>query len=475
MVLSSELFLFIFLPIALAIYMIVYKIKKSKQNLVLCILSGIFCAWSGIHTFLVLFLLTIMNFFAGKNIEAIVTHKRKKRVFLLAIIINILILVVYKYTAFFVSNLDWLANTIKMPWLHFDVPKILAPMGLSYYTFSAISYLVDIYKGDTEACPEFGGVYLYLLMFPKVISGPIMRFGEMKKALSNRIISESSFYNGVTKFMLGMSKKILLADRMSVLADAAFNCEWPLFFGYAWLGVICYALQLYFDFSGYTDMALGLGLMFGFKLRENFNYPYIAMSIKEFWRRWHITLSEWFRDYIYIPLGGNRKGSIIKYRNLLIVFFLTGLWHGAGWKFVLWGGVHGIFLLLESLFLDRLMKRVPSFIRHCYCIIVVLIGWVFFRANGLREAIMYLKRMFYFKVEGVVNIEILPHLTFEFFFFFILSVFLCTPMLTYVLDKVEEYTVWKGGLKDIFVLLTFIISICFLMGDSFNPFIYMKF
>jgi alginate O-acetyltransferase complex protein AlgI len=299
---------------------------------------------------------------------------------------NLLVLGVFKYANFFVENVNALLGPGTLP-----LAEILLPIGISFYSFHAISYVVDVYRRDAIAQKSPVHAALYLLLFPQLIAGPIVRYRDLADQLKERVVTADDFAYGIRRFVTGLGKKLLIANTVAVAADAIFKlppAQWnaPL----AWLALVCYTLQIYFDFSGYSDMAIGLGRLFGFRFPENFKHPYVADSVQDFWRRWHISLSSWFRDYLYVPLGGSRRAPSRTYLNLVIVFFLCGLWHGASWNFVIWGLFHGAFLVLERLGLSALLSRFPAPVRHAYLLLVVMIGWVFFRAETLPQALAFL-------------------------------------------------------------------------------------
>ena len=308
----------------------------------------------------------------------------------LAIAVNLVVLGVFKYANFFADNVNAVAAAIGAPPLAF--PHVLLPIGISFYTFHAISYVVDVYRRDASAQKSPVHAALYLLLFPQLIAGPIIRYRYIADQLEQRVVSLDDFAVGVRRFVIGLGKKVLIANTVAAPADKIFSMPLAeLTPAHAWLGIVCYTLQIYFDFSGYSDMAIGLGRMFGFHFPENFRWPYVADTVQEFWRRWHISLSSWFRDYLYVPLGGNRVSPARMYANLVTVFFLCGLWHGASWNFVIWGLFHGSFLVVERLGLAAAIRRLWRPLRHVYLLLVVMIGWVFFRADTLPSAVAFLE------------------------------------------------------------------------------------
>ena len=391
MVFSSPTFICLFLPLTFALY---FLLPKSANNLVLVAASILFYAWGDpVAAAALIVPSVVLNFYFGRLIGAAEGAKRRKLT-VAAIAFNLAVLIAFKYSRFIVENLNDVLPLVGAPAL--PVPNIPLPLGISFFTFHILSYLIDIYRGVLPPQTSLSAFALYIVNFPQLIAGPIIRYRQIADQLDSRTVGLGDVEHGVLRFVTGLAKKLLIADPIGQVADVIFGAgAHELSVGAAWLGVTCYALQIYFDFSGYSDMAIGLARMFGFRFPENFNYPYAATSIQDFWRRWHITLSAWFRDYVYIPLGGNRFGAWTTVRNLWIVFFLTGAWHGASWNFIIWGLWHGLFLSLERLpIVATLLDRTPRVLRTGYVLLVVLIGWVFFRAPTLDAALHYLGRMF---------------------------------------------------------------------------------
>ena len=384
MLFSEPIFLFLFLPT-----LIIFNglLPPRFQNVLLASASILFYAWDRpAHSFILLGSIAY-NYIIGLGISQMANHRR----WLLALGIagNLAILAWFKYAGFLVENYNWLAQFVGWATANLAEPRL--PLGISFFTFQAVSYLVDVYRQRTPAQTNLLDLALYIALFPQLIAGPIVRYGEFAWQIGKRRLTSRGFVLGVRRFVIGLSKKLLIANTLAVPADAIF--ELPpsdLSLAIAWLGLICYTLQIYFDFSGYSDMAIGLGRMFGFRLPENFSHPYIARSMTEFWRRWHLSLSRWFRDYLYVPLGGNRLSPNRTYLNLGIVFLLCGLWHGASWTFILWGLAHGSMLVLERMGLGKRLQRLPQFVQWTYMILFVMIGWVLFRSASFAEAIGYL-------------------------------------------------------------------------------------
>ena len=400
MVFSSPVFLFLFLPIVLAVYFI---LPRFLRNSWLLVMSLLFYVW-GERGYTVLMLASmVMNYFFGLLVDRFRGKRNVERVVLAAsLIVNLGLLIAFKYANFLVNSVNPLLAALHRHH-HFrhihaiHLAPVHLPIGISFFTFHAISYVVDVHRGHARVQKNPFNFALYESLFPQLVAGPIVRYQDVADMIDHRRESVREFAYGIRRFIVGLSKKVLIANTLAQTADKIFGIQPTHLHGTtAWLGIVCYTLQIYFDFSGYSDMAIGLGHMFGFTFMENFNYPYISRSIKEFWRRWHISLSTWFRDYLYIPLGGNRVSAGRSYFNLVVVFFLCGLWHGASWNFVIWGLLHGFFLVLErQKFMDA-MEKIGRPLQHFYTLLIVIIGWVFFRADTLPEALSYLGAMFGF-------------------------------------------------------------------------------
>jgi alginate O-acetyltransferase complex protein AlgI len=386
-VFSSLIFVSCFLPLVAAAY---FLSPARWRNMVLLAASVIFYPWiHPIHLLLLAFLV-VANFNFGRMIGGR-EHGARRRMLIVALSVNLLVFIVFKYTNFLIDNY----NALAPPAWRVKGIFIALPLGISFITFHIISYLVDVYRGSVKSQPSFTAFALYIINFAQLIAGPIIRYRQIVDQLPFRAVRFADIDAGVARFTVGLVKKLLIADPIGSVVDRIFSVmPDQLSTGSAWLGAVCYGLQIYFDFSGYSDMAIGLARIFGFRFPENFNYPYYATSMRDFWRRWHMTLSVWFRDYVYIPLGGNQHGGWTTARNLWIVFFLAGAWHGAGWNFIVWGLWQGLFLSIERLApVETLFARAPQFVRHAYVILVVLVGWVFFRSSDLHFAFDYLGRM----------------------------------------------------------------------------------
>jgi len=460
MVFSSALFLFGFLPILLLIY---YFANHRYQNLVLLVASIVFYAWGEPkYVFLMLFSI-LVNFFLGLFIER--TQKLNKLFLITALIFDLGILFVFKYLNFAVDSLNLLAGTSVI------VPEIALPIGISFFTFQIMSYVIDVYRKNAAAQKNILNLALYISLFPQLIAGPIVRYVDIEEQICNRRTSAEKFTDGIIRFSIGFSKKILIADQLSTYVDTIFSGVYPSMLG-NWVGILAYTIQIYFDFSGYSDMAIGLGKMFGFDFLENFNYPYISKSIKEFWRRWHISLSSWFRDYLYIPLGGSRQGTARTYFNLLVVFALTGLWHGASANFIVWGIFYAVFLIAERMGLEKLLKRLPQGVQHLYTLLIVMFGWVFFRAENLGHAIEFIKGMFVPHGMDLANFAV--NMNPQYAFCLLAGIFFSFPheKLKMGLRKLK---ILPNHICDISVFSIFLLAICYMIGSGYSPFLYFRF
>lgn len=465
MVFTSPTFLFAFLPIILFLYYISpFKVKNS----ILLIASLLFYAWGELTFVLVLFFSMIVNYVFGR---LIVKYNHQKWLLSLAVLINLSILVFYKYLHFILVNFNIQSSFSE---------SIHLPLGISFFTFQAISYLVDIYRGKAKVQNNVINLGLYISFFPQLIAGPIVRYNNIAKQLMNRIHSNELFVAGIERFSYGLAKKLIIANAMGAIADPIFALDSSqISFSLAWLAIVCYALQIYFDFSGYSDMAIGLGRMFGFRFQENFNYPYIATSLKDFWQRWHISLSRWFRDYLYIPLGGNKNGNLRTYLNLFLVFILCGLWHGASWNFLLWGMIHGSFLVIERLGLSQLLLQLPRFIRHIYTLLVVIIAWVFFRIEDFSTANDFVAKMFYLKHESHYLYDFHYFINNQFLIAGVFAIILSTPIMQKIVTLYPQ-TGFIGSKKSQFTRLVCIVSVLLtsvvlVSASTYNPFIYFRF
>ncbi len=427
MVFSSIEFIFFFLPFSLALFFI---FKKRFKFLVLLILSAIFYAWGDSKALWVILLSSVIDFFCGLNIEKYRYQGsiKARYTLFLSIAVNLSLLMYFKYAGFIAENL--VSVGIDEEALNF-MRHVSLPLGISFYTFQSMSYSIDVYWGEVKATKDFSKFASYVTCFPQLVAGPIVRYRDIESQLKNHSVSISDIYEGFVRFSYGLSKKVLVANTCGLVADEVFKTvPTELNVPAAWVGIIAYTFQIYFDFSGYSDMAIGLGRVFGFRYVENFNYPYIATSVTDFWRRWHISLSTWWKDYVYKPLGGNRVGIIKNYRNLFIVFFLCGLWHGASWTFVFWGFYHGLFLVLEKLFLLNLFSQIPNTFTRLYTLLVVMVGWVYFRSENIQYANNFVLKLFDFNntiQRNYTNSSINNLIDKEVLFFFIIAFIFSAP------------------------------------------------
>lgn len=460
MVFTSVTFLFYFLPIVLLVY---YFANPIYRNILLTIFSLIFYAWGEpIYVLLMLFSI-IINYCFAIVIDTGSEYKRK--IFLcLTITYNIGALLYFKYFNFFISSINDILGC------NIEIDTIKLPIGISFFTFQIMSYVIDVYRRDVEVQKSIFNLSLYISLFPQLIAGPIVRYIDVEKQINDRKVDLEKFYIGVKRFAIGFSKKVLLADQLAPLVESAFTN--PTSSCYLnWIGIISYTLQIYFDFSGYSDMAIGMGKMFGFDFLENFNYPYISKSIKEFWRRWHISLSTWFRDYVYIPLGGNRRGIKRQYLNLLIVFFLTGFWHGASYNFIFWGLYYGFFLIVERIGFGKKLEKWLPVGQHIYTLLVVIFGWIFFRANTLSDAIIYISNMF--KIQENAYQVLVSSMNMQYWLCIFTGIVFSLPIKE-VLEK-GKVSQLSRGIEDVLTISIFTIAICYMVGTGFSPFLYFRF
>lgn len=475
MLFSSREFLFFFLPIVLTLYYVVLRKRRGIQNTMLFVASVVFYAVGEPKFVLVMLLSIILNWGMGIFVDR---YREKKTIAHMIIastvILNLSIIFVFKYMGFTISNINYMMRT------NITIPNIALPIGISFFTFQALSYVIDVYRQQGEVQRNILNVGLYISFFPQLIAGPIVRYQTVAKEIKSRRETWNDFTSGTVRFILGFSKKILLSNTMAVVADKAFyaNSIGGLTVGFAWIGALAYSLQIFFDFSGYSDMAIGLGKMFGFHFLENFNYPYISRSITEFWRRWHISLSTWFRDYIYIPLGGNRvKSKTRLFFNLFVVWLLTGIWHGANWTFIIWGLMYFLLLCFEKVTgLDQ--KETFNIPRRVYTLLFVMIGWVIFRAENISLALEYLKTM---AGSGKVKFWIDTDSLYlkENIIFFISGIILSTPVIKLLGIKMKMFSRKLENCMEVIsaaiILGLFLISISYLVKGSYNPFIYFNF
>lgn len=470
MLFSSITFLFMFLPITVLIY---YLVPQKKRNIVLLIASLFFYAW-GEPVYVVLMILSILlNFYCGKDIgEKSEYPLRRKRSLIFAVVMNVLILGFFKYYGLLMETLNVL--------FPYEIPyrELALPIGISFYTFQALSYLIDIYRGNAKPQERLLPFALYISMFPQLIAGPIVRYVDIEAQLQNRVMSMRKFGQGLMYFLVGFAKKTVLANSIGALYTQISEQQIESFSVLtAWVGCLAFAFQIYFDFSGYSDMAIGLGKMFGFEFRKNFQYPYIARTIGEFWRRWHISLGTWFREYVYIPLGGNKCPVSRHVLNILIVWALTGLWHGAQWNFLVWGLYYGILLILEKYVWGNVIGKLPKIVQHIYTIILVLIGWVFFFSPSLDAAMDYLGVMFGMGASGFLDRQGFYFLLTHWLLFLLCiigSSMRGMNVLRLLTNSYENRRVRQAAVCIVYIGM-FLISLAFLVTESFNPFLYFRF
>lgn len=464
---STATFLFFFLPFVSALY---FFSKSGIKDVILLLASILFYAWGEPHGCIVLLVVCIVNyvgvfFFDGEQ------GTKDKFVLFIILIFNISILLYFKYFNFFLNNINKLTSN------NFFSLDLILPVGISFFIFQSMSYVIDVFRKDSAIQYNFIKLALYFTFFPKLLEGPIVQYHDIEKYLINHRYTIFDVVWGIKRFIIGLGKKVIIADSLGIIVDQIFSV------GYAgadiwiaWLGGIAYTLQIYFDFSGYSDMAIGLGRMFGFRFFENFNYPYISQSITEFWRRWHISLGAWFKNYLYVPLGGNRRGIFRTYLNLSIVFFITGMWHGANWTFIIWGIWHGFFMVIERKLGFNKPNKVSSFIKHTYTILVFLIGWVMFRADTVGQGLGFLKTMFGLGESGYIPFGIHYYLTSYNIIILLIAVLASTPVVNFVLQREYSKLGRYGRICEyLYLIFVFILSISYIASSTYHPFIYFQF
>lgn len=466
MVFSSTIFLCVYLPLVLLGY---YICPKKGRNLFLLIVSLVFYAWGEPkYVFLMIFSILVNYIFGRLMDKNRGRQKRMKLLLVLSVVIDIGLLSVFKYTDFIITNVNAIFGA------NFDLLNIALPIGISFYTFQAMSYTIDVYRDDVRVQKNLIDFGMYITMFPQLIAGPIVRYADVQDQLAERSVTTADFSEGVMRFVVGLGKKVLLANQMGAVWSDIYALGGDVSALMAWTGAIAYTFQIYFDFSGYSDMAIGLGRMFGFKFPENFRYPYQSVSITDFWRRWHITLSTWFKEYLYIPLGGNRRGLARQALNLLIVWSLTGFWHGAGWNFVMWGLYYFVILFIEKLFLLKALNKLPKFFRHVYALVLIIIGWVIFASDDVSVLLPYLGSMF--GANGAIDgMDVYTLLTKA-----VLLIICCIASTelpkrlflsaTGAMNEKAAFTI-----KSVMTIALLALSMILLIGDSYNPFLYFRF
>jgi alginate O-acetyltransferase complex protein AlgI len=473
MVFSNLVFLFMFLPVVLVA---TYIIRPKLRNIVLLAFSLFFYAWGEPqYIFLMLFSIAI-NYIFGLMMGKFEHHKSLKQFILaFAVLGNLAVLGYYKYSQFLMDNLNSLFG------LSIELEPVPLPIGISFYTFQAMSYVIDVYRKDGYVQKNPINLALYVALFPQLIAGPIIRYNDIMDQLKSRVTNVQRFSEGIQIFILGLAKKVLIANQMAVMADEIFAKQpSEISVSLAWLGIIAYTLQIYFDFSGYSDMAVGLGKMFGFDFPRNFNYPYISKSISEFWRRWHITLSSWFRDYVYIPLGGNRVSKFKVYRNIFIVWTLTGFWHGASWTFIAWGFYYGLIIAIEKAGWGKVLSTLWAPIQHFYVVLLFMIGWVFFRADNFTYSIDYIQTMFGLNGRPFMENITMYYLN-DYSIVLLVAILFSMPVYEWGKTVIKKYFIHSFTkimidlLHIALILVLFVVSITHLVNSTYNPFIYFRF
>lgn len=467
MLFSSLTFLFLFLPLTIGLY---FLCKDKYKNYILLVASLLFYAW-GEPKYIVLMILSIVfNYYIARALANKKSSERRRKLFLvLAIIINLGALFVFKYLTFAINNFNLVFG------FNINTPNLVMPIGISFYTFQILSYVIDVYRKKVHVQKNIFTLGTYIALFPQLIAGPIVRYSHIEAQLKKREHNMKKFCSGFRRFIIGLGKKVLIANNVALMADAVFSnpTQTPLGIGSIIIGVLAYTLQIYYDFSGYSDMAIGLGRIFGFDFEENFNYPYAATSITDFWRRWHISLSSWFKDYLYIPLGGNRCSKIKWIRNFLAVWLFTGLWHGASWNFVLWGLFYAAVLLIEKQFLGKYLKKIPKAIAWMVAFLVVNFGWLLFRVNSFSDLVYILKTAT--QPTGTLaeflsnNFSAMPSLI-----FIIVGMVLMFPIWKTIARRITKKPLGQLAI-DTLLIIILIASIMALISSAYNPFIYFRF
>ncbi len=470
MVFSSFVFLCFFLPVVLLLHSITTNTRV--RNALLLLASVLFYTYGEPIYILLLFVAAGLNYAGGR----ILGRKKKPLILAFVVLVNLGFLVVFKYAGFLAESINlFLPKAMELP-----IPALRLPIGISFYTFQALSYVVDVYRGNVRAQKSFPNLLLYIVFFPQLIAGPIVKYHDIEEQIEHRVVTAEGMKQGIFRFSCGLGKKILISNAMAYVADTVFalpNAQVGALS--AWVGAIAYCIQIYFDFSGYSDMAIGLGQLFGFRFLENFNYPYISGSIQEFWRRWHISLSTWFKEYLYIPLGGNRKGKVRTMLNKYVVFFATGIWHGANWTFLVWGLYHGTFLVAEQFGIIPTKKRRFKPLWHVYTLLVVLIGFVIFRADTLTQAGYMVKALFGFGATGGIGYATaLPMLSPYYLCLSLIAFVGATPLPNLLWRRAAQSARGKNVTEVIAMVLSvgvLLLSYMALASNSYNPFIYFRF
>ncbi|WP_297416839.1 MBOAT family protein [Clostridium sp.] len=468
MIFSSLLFLYIFLPLSLIVY---YIAPKKMRNFILLIISLVFYGWGEPIYILLMIAAIIIEYLGAILIDKSREDKEKSTfIFVTVLVINLSMLFFFKYYGFLIDNINIIFGT------SLRIKSLPLPLGISFYTFKLISYLVDVYRGKVKVQKNIINFGVYIAMFPQLLAGPIEQYSNIYEQIENRKETISKFGDGAEKFVIGLGKKVIIANNLAIVWTQVKSLQSnEMSVLTAWIGIIAFTLQIYFDFSGYSDMAIGLGRMMGFEFLENFDYPYISKSVTEFWRRWHISLGSWFRDYIYVPLGGNRCGTVVQIRNIFIVWFTTGLWHGASWNFIIWGLYFGVFIFIEKVFLHKILKRIPGIIANIYTMLLVVISWVFFDIETLKGALAYIGNMFGIGSNGLKD-SLSMYIINTNWVFFVIALVGATPivknLITFLKERIQIPTII---IVVLFYSIIILISTAYLVNESYSPFLYFKF
>ena len=467
MLFSSVSFLYYFLPITL----ILYFVSKDKYKNIILLLASLFFYFYGEPKYTVLMLISAFSAYIHGILIEKFREKGYSKLFLVSgLVVSLGILIVFKYMDFIIKNINYISNS------NIKLLRLVLPIGISFYTFQGLSYIVDVYKKDAKVCRSFVDFATYVCLFPQLIAGPIVRYTTIEDELKNRTHSFDKFAYGVNRFVVGLAKKVILANNLGMIVDIMTKSNEKSVLSY-WMVAIFFSLQIYYDFSGYSDMAIGLGRMFGFDFLENFNYPFISKSIKEFWRRWHISLSSFFRDYVYIPLGGNRVSRVRWIFNLLIVWSLTGLWHGDSWNFILWGLYFALLLIIENLFLQNILNKLPALIQHIYAKFFIIISFVIFNNENIKDLWSSLYNMFNFRGLDLYN-DFSTYYLKSYTVLLIVSVIGATPILKNIIQKVNKNVTGQKVISTINPILHIVLLVvvtAYLIDGSFNPFLYFRF
>ena len=467
MLFSSVSFLYYFLPITL----ILYFVSKDKYKNIILLLASLFFYFYGEPKYTVLMLISAFSAYIHGILIEKFREKGYSKLFLVSgLVVSLGILIVFKYMDFIIKNINYISNS------NIKLLRLVLPIGISFYTFQGLSYIVDVYKKDAKVCRSFVDFATYVCLFPQLIAGPIVRYTTIEDELKNRTHSFDKFAYGVNRFVVGLAKKVILANNLGMIVDIMTKSNEKSVLSY-WMVAIFFSLQIYYDFSGYSDMAIGLGRMFGFDFLENFNYPFISKSIKEFWRRWHISLSSFFRDYVYIPLGGNRVSRVRWIFNLLIVWSLTGLWHGDSWNFILWGLYFALLLIIENLFLQNILNKLPALIQHIYAKFFIIISFVIFNNENIKDLWSSLYNMFNFRGIDLYN-DFSTYYLKSYTVLLIVSVIGATPILKNIIQKINKNVTGQKVISTINPILNIVLLVvvtAYLIDGSFNPFLYFRF